>query len=81
MKLSRLNTLEKTQKNIKLNLVLEVEKEPKKILLTFGGRCSRYFWDIQLKSLSLPNFNMLFQLVLTKFFKVNCFRVYLKLIS
>ena len=30
MKLSRLNTLEKTQKNIKLNLVLEVEKEPKK---------------------------------------------------
>ena len=30
MKLSRLNTLEKTQKNIKLNLVLEVEKEQKK---------------------------------------------------
>ena len=30
MKLSRLNNLEKTQKNIKLNLVLEVEKEQKK---------------------------------------------------
>ena len=30
MKLSRLNALDKTQKNIKLNLVLEVEKEQKK---------------------------------------------------
>ena len=43
------------------------------VYLTFGGRCNRYFWDIQLKSLSLPNFNMLFQLVLTKFFKSELF--------
>ena len=47
-------------------------------LLTFGGRCNRYFWDICLKILRLPNFNMLFQLVLTK---LNCFRVYRKLIT
>ena len=38
------------------------------MLPTFGGRCNRYFWDIRLKILRLPNFNMLFQLVLTKFF-------------
>ena len=45
------------------------------MLPTFGGRCNRYFWDIRLKILRLPNFNMLFQLVLTKFFKselVSC---------
>ena len=42
---------------------------------TFGGRCNRYFRSIRLKILRLPNFNMLFQLVLTKFFKselVSC---------
>ena len=43
------------------------------MLLTFGGRCNRYFWDIRLKILRLPNFNMLFQLVLTKFFKSELF--------
>ena len=43
------------------------------MLLTFGGRCNRYFWDIRLKILRLPNFNMLFQLVLTKFFKNELF--------
>ena len=34
------------------------------ILLIFGGRCNRFFWDIQLKLHRLPisNFNMLFQL-------------------
>ena len=47
-------------------------------LLTFGGRCNRYLWDIRLKMLRLPNFDMLFQLVLTK---LNCFRVYRKLIT
>ena len=34
------------------------------ILLIFGGRCNRYFWDIPLKIYGLPNFNMLFHLVL-----------------
>ena len=29
-------------------------------LLTFGGRCNRYFWDIGLKIPRLPNFNKLF---------------------
>ena len=43
------------------------------ILLTFGGRCNRYFWNIRLKILRLPNFNMLFQLVLTKLFKSELF--------
>ena len=43
------------------------------ILPTFGGRCNRYFRDIRLKILRLPIFNMLFQLVLTKFFKVELF--------
>ena len=43
------------------------------MLLTFGGRCNRYFWDIRLKILRLPNFNMLFQLVLAKFFKSELF--------
>ena len=43
------------------------------ILLIFGGRCNRYFWDIWLKIDRLPNFNMLFQLVLTKFFKSELF--------
>ena len=43
------------------------------MLLTFGSRCNRYFWDIRLKILRLPNFNMLFQLVLLKFFKSELF--------
>ena len=44
------------------------------ILLTFDGRCNRYFGDIRLKiSLMSPNFNMLFQLVLTTFFKSELF--------
>ena len=51
------------------------------MLLTFGGRCNRYFWDIRLKILRLPNFNMLFQLVLTKFFKRELFLCYRKLIT
>ena len=39
------------------------------ILLTFGGRCNRYFWDLRLKIYRLLNFNMFFQLVLKKFYK------------
>ena len=48
------------------------------MLPTFGGRCNRYFRDIRLKLLRLPNFNMLFQLVLTKFFKSELFSCLLK---
>ena len=48
------------------------------VLQTFGFRCKRYFWDIRLKILRLPNFNMLFQLVPTK---LNYFRVCRKLIT
>ena len=33
---------------------------PMQILITFGGRCNRYFWDIRLKIYKLPNFYMLF---------------------
>ena len=51
------------------------------ILLNFGGRCNRYFWDIRLKISNVPNFNMLSQLVLTKCFKANYFRVHRKLIT
>ena len=43
------------------------------MLPTLGGCCNRYFWDIRLKILRLPNFNMPFQLVLTKFFKSELF--------
>ena len=43
------------------------------MLLTFGGRCNRYSCDIRLKNLRFPNFNILFQLVLTKFFKIELF--------
>ena len=43
------------------------------MLPTFGGRCNRYFWDIRLKMLRLANFNMLFQLAWTKFFKSELF--------
>ena len=48
------------------------------ILRTFGGHCSRYFWDALLKILRLCNFNMLFQLVLTKFYKSELFSCLLK---
>ena len=41
----------------------------KSLIPTFGGRCNRYFWDIRLKILRLPNFNILFQLVLNKIFQ------------
>ena len=51
------------------------------ILLVLGGRCNLYFWNIRLKINRLPNFNMLFQLELTKFSKANCFHVYRKLIT
>ena len=51
------------------------------ILLNFGGRCNRYFWDIRLKMYRLINFNMFAQLVLKKFTKANCFRFYQKLIT
>ena len=43
------------------------------ILLIFGCRCNRYFWDIGLKIHRLPNVNMLFQLVQTQFFKSELF--------
>ena len=44
------------------------------ILLIFGGRCNRYFWDIRLKIYRLPYFSiMLFQLVLTKVFNRELF--------
>ena len=43
------------------------------MLQTFGGRYNRYFRDIRLKILRLANFNMLFQLVVTKFFKSELF--------
>ena len=51
------------------------------ILLIFGGHCSRYFSDVLLKIYKLPNFNMLFQFLLTKCSKANCCRVYRKLIT
>ena len=41
--------------------------------LIFGGRCNRYFWDIRLKIVRLPNFIMLFQFLLAKFFKSTLF--------
>ena len=43
------------------------------MLLTFGGRYNHYFWDTRLKLLRLLNFNMLFKLVLAKFFKSELF--------
>ena len=43
------------------------------MLLTFGGRSNRYFLDIGLKILRLPDFNVVFQLVLTKCFKSELF--------
>ena len=51
------------------------------MLLTFGGRYNCYFWDTQLKILKLLNFNMLFQLVLTKFFNSELFTCLPKLIT
>ena len=35
------------------------------LLLIFGGHCNLYFWDERLKIYRMPNFNMLFQLMLT----------------
>ena len=49
----------------------------KLFLVIFDGHCNPYFWDIWLKVYSLPNFNMLFQLVLTSYM----FHVYRKLIT
>ena len=53
--------------------------------LFFSYKCFKLWQPLQLLLLrcmaeNSPNFNMLFQLVLTKFFKVNCFLVYRKLI-
>ena len=48
------------------------------MLPTFGSHCNHCFWDIRLKILSLPNVNMLFQLVLTKFFNSELFLCLLK---
>ena len=53
----------------------------KQMLPTFGGRCNRCFWDIRLKILRLPNFNMLFSFCWQNFSKVNCFLVYRKSIT
>ena len=46
---------------------------PIKILLFFGSHCNHYFWDIPLKIYRFPNFNMLFQFLLTKFLKHELF--------
>ena len=43
------------------------------MLLTFGGRYNRFFWDTRLTILKLLNFNILFQLVLTKFVRSELF--------
>ena len=43
------------------------------ILLIFGSRCNRFFSDIRLNIYRLPNFNMLFQFLLTKFSKRKLF--------
>ena len=43
------------------------------MLQTFGGLCNRYFRAIRLKILRLAIFNLLFQLVLSKFFKSELF--------
>ena len=43
------------------------------ILLIFGGRCNRYFSDVLLRIYRLPNFNMLFQFLLTKCSKSELF--------
>ena len=51
------------------------------MLLTFGGRCNRHFWDIRLKILRLPLLICSFSLCWQKFSEVNCFRVYGKLIT
>ena len=49
------------------------------MLLTFDGRCNSYFLDIRrLKIHWFPNFNMLFQLVLTKLFRSELFSCLVK---
>ena len=54
--------MEKSDWVVKVVLLIQM-------FLTLGGRCNRYFWDIRLNILRLPNFNMLFQFVVTKFVK------------
>ena len=44
-----------------------------KSLWFLAAVADRYFWDIRLKILRLPNFIMLFQLVLTTFSKSELF--------
>ena len=58
------------------------------MLLTLDGRCNRYFWDIRLKILRLPNSICSFSLCWQQLncfrvyvSKVNCFRVYRKWIT
>ena len=43
------------------------------ILLIFGSHCNRYFWDMWLKIYMFLNFDVLFQLLLTKFSKSEGF--------
>ena len=45
---------------------------PIKMLPTFSSHCNHYFWGTWLETLRLPYFNMLFQLVLINFSKMNC---------
>ena len=54
---------------------------PIQILLIFGHRCNRYFWDIWLEIDRLPNFNMLFQFMLTTFFKSELLSCLQKVLS
>ena len=52
------------------------------ILLIFGDRCNRYFWDVRLNSYRLLNFNTLFFSSCWQHFpKANHFRVFTKLIT
>ena len=48
------------------------------IPLIFCGRCNSFFWDTRFKIERLPNFNMFFQLLLTKCFKSELFSCLLK---
>ena len=59
-------------KPLKLDWVARVDFLTQ-IVLIFGGRCDRYFWDIRQKIYSLPYFNMLFQFLLTKRFESELF--------
>ena len=44
-----------------------------RIFMEYHSSVNHHFWDIQLEIYMLPNFNMLFQLVLTKIFKSELF--------